>query len=242
MIFFFLAAVMLTLIWWIEARALLMLFEKLCYPIYKSPEFIDDISQYLPGHGKIIESLPSIQLEYKKFSQHSRKIPKAHEVDTYNTEISEAHGPAWRTFYLKAYNGWFDENLTHFPITTHLFKQMPEVTCVMFSVMESGNVIPPHKGLMRGILRYQIPIHLSSNGECRISVNDEKKVYQQQQPLMFDDNNQHSVTNNTDDYRVILFLDIQKPSSNFIRILDNFFMKLVVLSPKFKKANVGAVD
>lgn len=232
---------LLITLWWLEARAFLMLFEKLCYRVDRSSTFIENISQHFSGHARIIENLSSIQQEYQLFTQKNGKIPKAHEVDTYNTDISEPEGPAWRTFYLKVYNGWFEENVRNFPITTQLLKQMPEVTCVMFSVMEPGNVIPTHEGVMKGILRYQIPIHLSVNGECRISVNGQPRTYQLGQAIMFDDNNPHTVINNTDDHRVILFLDIQKSSSALVRRLDIFFMKLIIYSPKFKQANVGIV-
>jgi len=232
--------IVLLLIWLLEARAYLYLFELCAYKIIRSPCFIDDMESYFPNHQKVLASINQIKEELTDFLNSELEAPKAHEVDEYNAPISAQTGPAWKTFYLKVYNGWFMQNTRLFPKTFTILKNMEEVTCVMFSIMEAGNCIPPHEGKMRGILRYQLPLIISKNGNCTITVGGEKRVYNVDSPLMFDDNNMHTVQNNTDSYRAILFLDIQKPSNGFIRHLDNFFMKLVQLSPKFRKANVAA--
>jgi aspartyl/asparaginyl beta-hydroxylase (cupin superfamily) len=231
-------ALILIGLWLWEARIFLYLYERLAYPIYRTPAFLDNLEYFLPQYEEIARSLPDIRREFLDYFQTDAKIPKAHEIDQYNIPISSADGPAWRTLYLKVYNGWFEKNVAKFPLTYALLKNMPNVTCVMFSVMEPGNVIPVHSGVMRGILRYQIPLVLSPQGECTIEVSGVRRQYRLGEPLMFDDNNPHTVSNFTDGARVILFLDVQKPSSTLVRLLDDFFMRLVVLSPKFKRASV----
>jgi beta-hydroxylase len=110
----------------------------------------------------------------------------------------------------------------------------------MFSVMEPGNEIPPHKGKMKGIFRYQLPLIVPKSGHCYITVNGEQHHYKVGQSFLFDDNVEHSVVNQTDEHRVVLFLDIRKQSGLVVKFFDNFFMKLVEISPRFKRANVGA--
>ena len=123
-------------VWRLEARIYLYLFEKLAFSVDSGMTFIDDIASIFPRHKVLLQHIHTIREEYRAFAEKTRQVPKAHEVDAYNGPISNASGPSWRTFYLKAYNGWFEKNCAHFPKTTQLLRAMPEVTCVMFSIME----------------------------------------------------------------------------------------------------------
>ena len=179
-----------------------------------------------------------IRADVNRLLQHNSMLPKAHQVDAYNEEISSDHGPGWRTFYLKVYNGWFDKNCALCPELCRLFNDMDEVITIMISIMEPGNVIPPHQGKLRGFIRYQLPLQVPVTGKCQITVGNETLDYQTGVSFLFDDNNTHSVVNQSNEYRVVLFLDVQKKAHPLIRSIDRLIMKLVTLSPKFKKAKV----
>ena len=226
------------LLWYIEPRVFMYWFHKIAYQVDSNKRFINDIARYFPQHQQVQNHFEILKQECLSLIEPGKLVPKAHQVDKYNNSISSDDGPGWRTFYLKVYAGWFKENCEKCPQTYQLFKNMDNVTAVMFSIMEPGNTIPPHKGELKGIWRYQLPLVVPSKGRCRISVEEQSLDYQAGRGLLFDDNLTHSVINDSDEYRIILFLDIQKQASSWIRILDNFCMRLVYWSPKFKKANV----
>jgi len=200
--------------------------------------FIANKNRYFPQHKLIERNFDAIKQECSALINAVNNVPKAHQVDQYNATISFDNVPGWRTFYLKVYSGWFPENCTLCPKTYRLFKNMNNVTAIMFSIMEPGNKIPPHKGELKGVLRYQLPLMVPTSGKCTITVAGQSLDYRLGESLLFDDNLLHSVENNSNEYRIVLFLDIQKPGGAVVTWLDNLFMKLVVLSPRFKKANV----
>jgi len=231
--------VIFIVVWMIEPRAYLFWFQSLMFKVDRESSFISDIHHYFPESKKIEENADLILSEFLDFSKHLAAIPRAHEIDEYNKEISRTSGPGWRTFYLKVYNGWFNQNCDYFPQTTRLFRDILNVTCVMFSVMEPGNDIPPHQGKMKGLLRYQLPLIVPEENKCSITVNHQLHYYKKGIPILFDDNVLHSAKNEAQSHRVVLFLDIRKKSPSLLRLLDDFCMKLIQWSPKFTKANVG---
>lgn len=222
-------------IWIYEPRSFLYVFQRLAYRVYDRQNFLSNVSRYFPEQTRVADSIELIRAELMALLT-DRRVPKAHEMDPLNNEISFAQGPGWRTFYLKVYSGWFKDNCARCPYTYELFKPMRNVLTVMFSIMEPGNVIPPHAGKLRGFLRYQLPIVVPASPGCAITVNGETRVYEAGKGFMFDDNLVHSVTNATSEYRLVLFLDIYKPANILVRAVDGFFMQLVALSPKFRAA------
>lgn len=234
----FFVVLLLALIWWVEPRFYVYWFQRLFYRVDPESAFIEPVEAVFPDHHHIEANTELFAREVRGLIEKRRRIPKAHEVDAYNHEISFADGPGWRTFYLKVYSGWFEQNCRQCPQTYAFFKDMPHVITVMFSIMEPGNIIPPHKGELKGFYRYQLPLWVPENGECVISVGDRSLAYEKGRGFLFDDNVRHGVVNKTSEYRVVLFLDVRKQAGAWVTRLDRFFMKLVTLSPKFKKAPV----
>ena len=233
LIFFLLFA-----IWWFEPRALLYLFQRLDYPVYSTKMFLEPKSEYFEQIDLIEQNQALILDEVRQLLDRQGKVPKAHEVDKFNGIISNDDGPGWRTFYLKVYSGWFEQNRQLCPRISELFKDMDDVITIMISVMEPGNTIPPHEGKLQGFVRYQLPLLVPQDGTCRITVGNESLDYKTGESFIFDDINTHSVINHTSQHRVVLFLDIRKKSNSIIRAIDRFLMKLITLSPIFKRANV----
>lgn len=225
------------LIWWVEPRFYVFWFQRFFYPVDWQADFIQP-SKVFPQHSLLEANTDLFMQEVEQLIKQHHKVPKAHEVDAYNHEISFANGPGWRTFYLKVYSGWFEENCQQCPQTYAFFKDMPEVITIMYSIMEPGNVIPPHKGELRGFYRYQLPLQVPKQPGCVITVGNESLNYEHGKGFLFDDNVQHGVKNDTDEYRVVLFLDVRKKSNAVVSFFDRLFMSLVVLSPKFKRAPV----
>ena len=95
----------------------------------------------------------------------------------------------------------------------------------MFSILEPGKKIIPHKGPSTGCLRYHLGLKIPKDKEnCYITVNDEKYHWEEGKGLIFDDTYIHSVYNNTDEPRIILFVDIERPVIFPFNIINNFLI------------------
>jgi ornithine lipid ester-linked acyl 2-hydroxylase len=233
-VWFGIAIAPLVLVWLLEPRLFLFLFERFFFVVDRSRVFIEDKAQHFSGHEKVEAHLEVLTEEVQRLIEDPTIIPKAHELDKLNEPISTPDGPGWRTFYLKVYSGWFEKNCAKCPRTFELFRDMPQVSTVMYSVMEPGNVIPRHHGELRGILRYQLPL-IVPPGACFIEVAGRRHDYERGQSILFDDVQEHTVTNATTGYRVILFLDVQKRAAGWIQAIDNLLLRLVTWSPRFRK-------
>lgn len=168
-----------------------------------------------------------IHQEYKDFVKkyHSpalfkKQIDKNGEID-----INEK----WKSIILYVY-GKETEYAKYFPKTMKLLKKTPS-TLAMFSVMESGAVLVPHKGVYSGILRYHLGLKVPKDYKnCMIGIKDKSGKetimnWEEGKDMYFDDMYTHWVKNNTDESRVILFVDIKKKFRNFfVNLLNNIIM------------------
>ena len=61
-------------------------------------------------------------------------------------------------------------------------------------------------------MRYHLALKVPEPREqCRIRVGDEIVTWEEGRSLIFDDTYEHEVWNDTDDERVVLFLDVVRP-------------------------------
>lgn len=130
----------------------------------------------------------------------------------------------WKRIYLKWYTPEFDEQaLRLYPKTCKVLSTIPEVKLAMISILEPGAFISAHHGVFKGCLRYHLGISTPNDDKCFIEVDGEKYSWRDGEDVMFDDTFQHSVANNTDQTRVILFLDVERPMRNtFARSINSF--------------------
>jgi ornithine lipid ester-linked acyl 2-hydroxylase len=228
--------IVILVIWFWEARIFIFLFHKLVFPYRKGMPVNIDKKTHFP-ESKLLEiNWKVICNELKTVMLNDRVLPKVHEVDKANFKISFDNAPAWRTVIIKAYDGWFGSNCSMFPETTKLLKKIPSVSTAMFSILEPQVKIPAHTGKLSGILRYHLALIVPATGQCYFEVNGEKYYWKEGEGILFNDTYLHSVANNSNEYRVVLFLDIKKQSSRPVQAINNFILYIVKLSPGFRSA------
>ena len=235
-ILLFIALFILVFTWYKEPRIFLFLFHKVVFPTRRGKALNIDKSVHFPESTILENSWKVICQELEAVISNIRPLPKFHEVDKSNHKISFDNGPAWRTLVLKAYDGWFTNNCKLFPETFRLLKGMPAATTIMFSILEPCAKIPSHTGKFSGIWRYHLALVVPSVHGCYLEVNGEKYFWREGEGILFNDTFLHSVTNNSDGYRIVLFLDIKKRASFVVQLTSNFILSLIRLSPVFKRA------
>ena len=71
---------------------------------------------------------------------------------------------------------------------------------------------------------------------CRIRVGDDIAHWEEGESLLFDDSYEHEAWNDSDGYRVVLFMDVIRPLRPPVSWLNKAVIKAVALSPYIQDA------
>ena len=114
--------------------------------------------------------------------------------------------------------------------------KIPGLITVMFSILEPGLSIPEHTGKLSGLFRYHLALEVPEKGDCFITIDRRHYYWKKGEGILFDDTFLHSVTNDSEEYRIVLFLDINKHKNYVTDTLNQFFLQLIKWSPMFRRA------
>src|SRR5262249_12107731 len=118
----------------------------------------------------------------------------------------------WKRFYLK----WYDDSLPSAkrlcPKTVALLESIPTIKGAMFATLGPGARLQSHRDPFAGSLRYHLGLVTPTNpGECRILVDGVSYTWRDGEDLLFDETFIHYAENTTDQTRIILFCDVERP-------------------------------
>lgn len=165
----------------------------------------------------------------------SDAIPSFQQISKDQARLTQ--DDRWKTFFLYGYGYKIDGNCAQCPQTTQVIESIPGMYTAFFSILSPGKHIPPHRGPYNGLLRVHLGLIIPQQAEqCRIEVGDEVRHWQQDSCLVFDDTYKHQVWNDTDERRVVLFLDVQRPLTLPGRLLNRVVLKLIQWSPFIQDA------
>ncbi len=138
-----------------------------------------------------------------------RRIKAAEQNDDagFNSFFKEG----WKRFYLK----WYEEKppsaLRHCPRTVELLQKVPSIKAALFAELPRGAKLNPHRDPYAGSLRYHLGLATPNDDRCRIWVDDEPYSWRDGEGVVFDETYIHWVRNDTDEDRLILLCDIERP-------------------------------
>jgi aspartyl/asparaginyl beta-hydroxylase (cupin superfamily) len=119
----------------------------------------------------------------------------------------------WKTFFFYAFGNKEKENCARCPGTVRILDKIPGMNTAMFSILGPGKHIPPHRGPYKGVLRYHLGLIIPKpDGSCRIRVGNDVRAWKEGKSLIFDDSHEHEVWNDSDSYRVVLFVNFVRPT------------------------------
>ena len=183
---------------------------------------------------EIFQSTRVLEANWKSIQNESLKIYEKKDKLRNMTDIGvmgnftgiDAEKGKWKVFVLKWYDKELENAKRQCPETVSLLNKCPDVHAAMFSILEPGKYIPPHKGPSTGCLRYHIGLKIPKDKEnCYITVNNEKYIWEEGKSMIFDDTYVHSVYNNTDEPRIILFMDIERPLASPMKEINHYLCK-----------------
>jgi beta-hydroxylase len=176
------------------------------------PEFISTKHKWCKT---LRDNYREIRNEYIDYSVNQCQTAQRFADLDYTQSFVDTGYIPWEVIILRIYNK--DTNkIKHFPKTYNFIKDIPGCSLAMFSVLKPGKKLDTHKGPSKSVLRYHLSlITPKNNEECYLTVNDKKYIWRTGSDIMFDDTYDHSAENNTNETRVVLFLDIQREYNNF---------------------------
>src|SRR6185437_4889863 len=137
----------------------------------------------------------------------------------------------WGRFYLK----WYDEPqpsaLEFCPYTTQLVRDIPGVKAVLFASLPPGARLPRHRDPYSGSLRFHMGLITPNDPACFIDVDGERYHWRDGEAVMFDETFIHYAENATEQNRIILFADIERPMKyRWAQAVNRFFGGLLLRS------------
>jgi len=176
----------------------------------------------------------TILAETKEILKHRDDIPTFQEISPDQYRI--ATGKNWRTYILYGFGLKMEKNCRLAPVTTRLLEQVPNLQTAWFSILSPGYHIPAHRGVTKGILRAHLGLIIPQEAEkCWLRVDDTINVWRPGQIFVFDDTYEHEVYNNTDEERVILLFDFDRPMKFWGRNLNSAFLRAMKLTAFYQE-------
>ncbi|RPH02956.1 MAG: aspartyl/asparaginyl beta-hydroxylase domain-containing protein [bacterium TMED46] len=160
-------------------------------------------------------------------------VPSFHEISKEQYKISK--GNKWKTFAFFSFGHKFKYNCAYAPNTVKLLECIPNLQSAWFSVIAPGYHIPKHKGITRGILRGHLGLSIPAiSKECFMDIGNNRIYWQQGKVVVFDDTFEHAVWNNTDQERIVLLFDFDRPMKNTGRYIHETSMKIFRQTEAYK--------
>ena len=117
----------------------------------------------------------------------------------------------WKRFYLKWYGDPLASAQALCPKTVALLSTIPSVKAAMFTILEPGAHLNPHRDPFGGSLRYHLGLVTPNSDACFIVVDGERYSWRDGEAVMFDETFIHWAENKTPTTRIILFCDVERP-------------------------------
>ncbi len=157
-------------------------------------------------------------------------LPNFQDISKDQIEITD--DDRWKTYFLYGYGFQADLGVQTCPRTAALMREIPGMTTAMFSILSPRKHILDHRGPYKGVLRYHLGLIVPDNAEaCRIRVGDDFRHWQEGRSMVFDDTFNHEVWNDTDETRVVLFVDVLRPLPEPEATINRWIVKAIGYSP-----------
>jgi ornithine lipid ester-linked acyl 2-hydroxylase len=171
-----------------------------------------------------------IRSELDRVLVRKAELPNVQDLMADAATLSRDAG--WKIFPLVAYGLRSQPNIDLCPHTWRIVQSIPGLTTAMFSILEPGRRIPPHRGPYNGVLRLHLGLIVPEPRErTAIRVGPERRHWQEGQALIFDDAYEHEAWNDTGGLRVVLFVDFEKPLRFPASVLNRLLLRLAVFTP-----------
>jgi beta-hydroxylase len=152
----------------------------------------------------------------------------------------------WKRFYVKWYGDPLPSAQALCPKTVELVNRIPRVKAAMFALLPPGVTLNLHRDPFAGSLRYHLGLMTPNSRDCHIFVDGQEYFWRDGEDVIFDETCAHWVENKTDQTRVILLCDLERPlRSRLVAWINHHvsnFMGAITASPNQASEPTGAIN
>jgi aspartyl/asparaginyl beta-hydroxylase (cupin superfamily) len=183
-----------------------------------------------PWVEHIEENWTVIREELAHVLEDHAALPNFQDISKDQIEITD--DDRWKTFFLYGYGFKAKLGTEMCPRTARLMEEIPGMSTAMFSILSPRKHILDHRGPYKGVLRYHLGLIVPRDAEaCRIRVGEDVRHWEEGKSMMFDDTFNHEVWNDTDETRVVLFVDVLRPLPFPESVINTLIVKAIGYSP-----------
>jgi aspartyl/asparaginyl beta-hydroxylase (cupin superfamily) len=176
-----------------------------------------------------------IREELERVLEDREALPNFQDISKDQIEITD--DDRWKTFFLYGYGFEAKLGVEMCPRTAALMREIPGMTTAMFSILSPRKHILDHRGPYKGVLCYHLGLIVPRDAPaCRIRVGDELQHWEAGRSMVFDDTFNHEVWNDTDETRVVLFVDVLRPLPFPESTINRLIVQAIGISPFIRDA------
>jgi ornithine lipid ester-linked acyl 2-hydroxylase len=188
-----------------------------------------------PWIREIEANWKAIRAELDAVLAYQDALPNFQDISTDQYNITD--DDRWKTFFLYGYGFRSDANCARCPETARLVEQIPGMQTAMFSIFAPHKRIPPHDGPYKGVVRYHLGLRVPEPEELvGIKVGGQLAHWREGKSLVFDDTFVHEAWNDSDETRVVLFVDFVRPLRQPMKAVNALVIKAISYSPFIQDA------
>jgi aspartyl/asparaginyl beta-hydroxylase (cupin superfamily) len=183
-----------------------------------------------PWAAHIEDNWQAIRQEAERLLEDRENLANFQDISKDQIEITD--DDRWKTFFLYGYGFEAKLGVEMCPRTAALMREIPGMKTAMFSILSPRKHILDHRGPYKGVLRYHLGLIVPRDAEsCRIRVGGDFRHWQEGQSMIFDDTFNHEVWNDTEETRVVLFVDVLRPLPRPWDQINKAIVKAISYSP-----------
>lgn len=182
-------------------------------------------SSLFPWVGMLEDNWQDIRAELDTVLHYREAIPRFQDVSPDQYRISP--DDMWKTFMLFGFGFRAELNCQLCPKTTAVLEKLPGLKTAFFSILAPGKHVPSHKGVTKAFVRCHLGLVVpEERSKCYMTVAEVPCVWQAGHAFVFDDTFPHEVSNNTNEERVVLLIDVDRPMKISGRLASRLAMWL----------------
>jgi len=148
----------------------------------------------------------------------------------------------WRSYFLYGYGFAIDENIAKCPETARICEAIPNLNTAFFSILAPGTHIPDHRGVTKGLVTCHLGLVVPPGQSVRMRVHDQIVHWAEGETLVFDDTYRHEVWNDTDQTRVVLLIQFERPMRQPGKWFSDLFLGFARRSAFVQEARANVLN
>jgi beta-hydroxylase len=226
--------------------------------IPRMPAFVEDYGDDYPELRTLEVGHADIRSECERLLAFRSSITDMSALGGQYTERG-IHTIQWKAFMLKS-GTFIEENCALAPKTAALLRPLGNVYNAFFSILEPRQYVSPHWGYYKGFVRYHLGVVIpgdNADRKCWLRVNVDpadnarrdkalvergpKHYWRNGRGVIFDDTNLHDAANESDEVRVVLWLDVARKLPRALDVYNRALLKAVYYEPSVRRFRENAV-